>query len=208
MTVLITDTGRVEQRVIDVAAPLDEVFLGELRSKLNTALAGLGAAGCRGPPRRRSPAQFRTRAPRARRPRSPSRSCSTRCSRTGRTGWSWPAPRTSRAPRRTSPGASTPCSRRSRSRSRCSSCSARWRPTTTASRSSIGRENDGVRARRDLGARERLHVVRAERRAARRARPDAHGLLEQHGGGARRRPLPHPLLARRELATRPSRHPH
>ena len=37
MTVLITDSGRVEQRVIDVAAPIDEVFLGELRSKLNTA---------------------------------------------------------------------------------------------------------------------------------------------------------------------------
>jgi heat-inducible transcriptional repressor len=42
MTVFITDSGRVEQRVLDVASPLDEVFLGELRSKLNTAIVGLG----------------------------------------------------------------------------------------------------------------------------------------------------------------------
>ncbi len=42
MTVFITDSGRVEQRIIDVAAPVDEVFLGELRSKLNTAIVGLG----------------------------------------------------------------------------------------------------------------------------------------------------------------------
>ena len=42
MTVFITDSGRVEQRVIDVASPIDEVFLGELRSKLNTAIVGLG----------------------------------------------------------------------------------------------------------------------------------------------------------------------
>jgi heat-inducible transcriptional repressor len=42
MTVLITDSGRVEQRVIDVPAPVDDAFLGELRSKLNTAIGGLG----------------------------------------------------------------------------------------------------------------------------------------------------------------------
>ena len=42
MTVLITDSGRVEQRIVDVASPIDEVFLGELRSKLNTAIVGLG----------------------------------------------------------------------------------------------------------------------------------------------------------------------
>jgi heat-inducible transcriptional repressor len=42
MTVLITDSGRVEQRLIDVPAPVDDAFLSELRSKLNTAIGGLG----------------------------------------------------------------------------------------------------------------------------------------------------------------------
>lgn len=41
MSVLITDSGRVDQRLIDVAGPIDEVFLGEVRAKLNAALAGL-----------------------------------------------------------------------------------------------------------------------------------------------------------------------
>lgn len=40
MTVFITDSGRVEQRLIDVSEPLDEVFLGEMRAKLNSALNG------------------------------------------------------------------------------------------------------------------------------------------------------------------------
>ena len=44
MTVLITDTGRVEQRLLDVHAELDDEFLGELRTKLNAALGGLGLA--------------------------------------------------------------------------------------------------------------------------------------------------------------------
>ncbi|MES2171690.1 MAG: heat-inducible transcriptional repressor HrcA [Actinomycetota bacterium] len=44
MTVLITDTGRVEQRLIDVPAAVDEVFLGQLRTGLNAALGGLGLA--------------------------------------------------------------------------------------------------------------------------------------------------------------------
>lgn len=42
MTVFITDSGRVEQRLIDVAAPVDEMLIGELRAKLNSALGGLG----------------------------------------------------------------------------------------------------------------------------------------------------------------------
>ena len=42
MTVFITDSGRVEQRLIDVAAPVDEILIGELRAKLNSALGGLG----------------------------------------------------------------------------------------------------------------------------------------------------------------------
>jgi heat-inducible transcriptional repressor len=44
MTVLITDTGRVEQRLIDVNAVVDEEFLRQLRTSLNAALGGLGLA--------------------------------------------------------------------------------------------------------------------------------------------------------------------
>ncbi len=42
MTVFITDSGRVEQRLIDVSTPIDDEFLAELRSKINSGLAGLG----------------------------------------------------------------------------------------------------------------------------------------------------------------------
>ena len=41
MTVLITDTGRVEQRLIDLHAMLDDDFLTELRNALNSSLAAL-----------------------------------------------------------------------------------------------------------------------------------------------------------------------
>ncbi|HEY0259414.1 MAG TPA: heat-inducible transcriptional repressor HrcA [Lacisediminihabitans sp.] len=44
MTVLITDTGRVEQRLIDVSAQLDDEFLGQLRTRLNASLGGLALA--------------------------------------------------------------------------------------------------------------------------------------------------------------------
>jgi heat-inducible transcriptional repressor len=44
MTVLITDSGQVEQRVIDASADVDEAFLGELRAKVN-ALVGGAALG-------------------------------------------------------------------------------------------------------------------------------------------------------------------
>nr|WP_208380401.1 heat-inducible transcriptional repressor HrcA [Frigoribacterium endophyticum] len=40
MTVLITDTGQVEQRVVELPAPVDESFLGELRSSLNALVGG------------------------------------------------------------------------------------------------------------------------------------------------------------------------
>ncbi len=40
MTVLITDTGQVDQRVIDLGEPADDEFLGELRAKLNEVLSG------------------------------------------------------------------------------------------------------------------------------------------------------------------------
>jgi len=42
MTVLITDSGRVEQRQFDLGAPVDDVLVGELRARLNAALGGLG----------------------------------------------------------------------------------------------------------------------------------------------------------------------
>jgi heat-inducible transcriptional repressor len=44
MSVFITDTGRVEQRMVDVATELDEAFLSEVRARLNAALGGLGLA--------------------------------------------------------------------------------------------------------------------------------------------------------------------
>lgn len=42
LSVLITDAGRVEQRVVDLPRPLAEPVLIELRSRLNSALVGLG----------------------------------------------------------------------------------------------------------------------------------------------------------------------
>lgn len=42
LSVVITDTGHVDQRVVDVPAEVDVDFLGELRAKLNTALGGAG----------------------------------------------------------------------------------------------------------------------------------------------------------------------
>ncbi|WP_462188094.1 MULTISPECIES: heat-inducible transcriptional repressor HrcA [unclassified Frankia] len=40
LMVLITDTGRVEQRIVDSLVPIDDEVAGELRSALNCALAG------------------------------------------------------------------------------------------------------------------------------------------------------------------------
>jgi heat-inducible transcriptional repressor len=40
LLVLITSTGRVEQRVVELAVPLDEDVIGELRARLNTAVVG------------------------------------------------------------------------------------------------------------------------------------------------------------------------
>lgn len=41
LTVLITDNGRVEQRLIETVVPFDEQSLGDLRARLNVALGGL-----------------------------------------------------------------------------------------------------------------------------------------------------------------------
>ena len=42
LLVLITDTGRVEQRVMDTAAPVPDDLLGDLRARLNAAVVGRG----------------------------------------------------------------------------------------------------------------------------------------------------------------------
>jgi heat-inducible transcriptional repressor len=44
MTVLITDSGSVEQRLIDLHVEPDEAFLGEIRAKLNATIGGSGLA--------------------------------------------------------------------------------------------------------------------------------------------------------------------
>ncbi len=41
MSVVITDGGRVEQRIVELPTEIDEVFLGELRAKINASLGGL-----------------------------------------------------------------------------------------------------------------------------------------------------------------------
>lgn len=40
LMVLIADTGRVEQRVVETVTPVDEQFVSDLRAKLNTAVGG------------------------------------------------------------------------------------------------------------------------------------------------------------------------
>ncbi|WP_368496677.1 heat-inducible transcriptional repressor HrcA [Herbiconiux sp. A18JL235] len=42
MTVVITDTGHVDQRIVEVPADLDDAFIAELRQRFNETLSGLG----------------------------------------------------------------------------------------------------------------------------------------------------------------------
>jgi heat-inducible transcriptional repressor len=44
MSVFITDSGRVEQRMLDFSAPLDETFIADVRARLNSSLGGRGLA--------------------------------------------------------------------------------------------------------------------------------------------------------------------
>lgn len=44
MSVLITDSGRVDQRMIEIGAGIDTEFLGDLRARLNSSIDGLGLA--------------------------------------------------------------------------------------------------------------------------------------------------------------------
>ena len=48
MAVLITDSGRVDQRVVTPADDIDETYLAELRARLNTDLTGLGVGAVSG----------------------------------------------------------------------------------------------------------------------------------------------------------------
>ncbi len=44
LTVLITDTGRVEQRVVELSGDPDDAFLAVMRTRINQAVGGLGLA--------------------------------------------------------------------------------------------------------------------------------------------------------------------
>jgi heat-inducible transcriptional repressor len=44
MTVVITDAGRVEQRLVELPADVDELFLAEIRTRINTDIEGLALA--------------------------------------------------------------------------------------------------------------------------------------------------------------------
>lgn len=44
MVVVITDAGRVEQRIVDLVGPVDDYLVADLRSRLNTMVSGLAFA--------------------------------------------------------------------------------------------------------------------------------------------------------------------
>jgi heat-inducible transcriptional repressor len=44
MSVFIADSGRVEQRMLDLPSPVDEAFLADVRARLNSTLGGVGLA--------------------------------------------------------------------------------------------------------------------------------------------------------------------
>lgn len=44
MTVLITDSGRVDQRLLDIATPVDEAVIAEVRDRVNSEIGGLALA--------------------------------------------------------------------------------------------------------------------------------------------------------------------
>ena len=84
MLVLITDTGRVEQRMVDCPAPFGEASLADLRARLNSRVAGTPLRGrpARSPDLRADALDRRT----ARRSRGALRPCSRRWSRRPRSG--------------------------------------------------------------------------------------------------------------------------
>ena len=131
LLVLIADTGRVEQRLVDLPV------------RCPTSLLSRPARAAQRPRRTASgwptsPRRSRTWPRRSGRPSAPPsprswRPCSRRSSSGARSAWCSPAPPTSPRSGRTSPAACARCSRRSRSRWCCSACSARRRgPDATA----------------------------------------------------------------------------
>ena len=142
MTVLITDTGRVEQRLLDVRArPSTTAFLGELRASSTRRSAGSALAEAAAAARRR---RRRSSAPERRALVGAviARASSSRSRRTGRTGCH--GRRREPGPHRetTSPAASSRCSRRSKSRSTLLRLFGEMEvDATAASPRSIGREN-------------------------------------------------------------------
>lgn len=48
MTVLITDTGRVDQRLLDVGSPIDDDALADVRARVNAELGGIALADAAG----------------------------------------------------------------------------------------------------------------------------------------------------------------
>ena len=124
MVVLITDTGRVEQRVVELPSSLSEDEVADLRTTFNARIAGRPLADA-------ADAHDRPAGDRRRLMPGPTSSPSCRPSSrpwsSGSTSAScWPAPPTSPAAARwTSRARSGRCSRRSRSTSCCCGCSAR-----------------------------------------------------------------------------------
>ena len=181
LLVLITDRGRVEQRVVDLSEPLDDEDVADLRRILGSALHGCRLVDvpaavselpdtCRPHLRRTLSGAGRGRAG------EPGRA-------SGGAGRCWPARPTSPARRSTSRTPCVRCSRRWRNRWCCCGC---WAPASEPDIVTvrIGAEND-------VEGLQTTSVVSADYGfgGVGRARPDPHGLSGQHGRGARRGPL-------------------
>ena len=122
LLVLITSTGRVEQRVVESGAELSESLLAELRAQLNASTAGVRLPEAPAVSTDLPDHFTRTNGPRSARCCRP---CWRPWSRSTRSGWSSAAPPTSRGSVPTSRRRSGRCSRRWRSRWCCSGCSAK-----------------------------------------------------------------------------------
>ncbi len=84
MLVLITDTGRVEQRVVDCPAPFGETSLADLRARLNSGSSAAGSPTCRSWCRTSpNPSRSPRTAPRSRPCSRPSSKPSSRSTRSG-----------------------------------------------------------------------------------------------------------------------------
>ena len=186
LVVLITSTGRVEQRVVEAGVEMPDSLLAELRAQLNAATVGVRLPDAAGRladlPDRFTEDQRATVGQRAR------RRCWRAWSRSTRSGSCSAARPTSPGSGPTSRRRSTRCSRRSRSRWCCCGCSAR-RPTRRSLQVRIGHENphEGLASTSvvSVGLRRRGR----DARQARRPRPDPDGLPRNDGSGARSGPV-------------------